>query len=215
MSLPISRRIVQAAFVVVAGAVPAVMTGVAHAAPSLPAVPDLGGLSQLDSSSLGGDVQSAAHQTGELTGNGAGDAVATTVPSVADTAGGETAKALPEADQMLGSTTGQLAQVAGSTAATSGGLTGSMSGATRAIPVGTGNTGLPAADSATGALSSLPLGSLPVDQLPLGQATSALSGATDPAAAPAQRLGGLPGLGDTSGRGAVPQALPLGGGLPV
>ncbi|MFC1417425.1 ATP-binding protein [Streptacidiphilus cavernicola] len=216
MSLPLSRRIVQAAFVVAAGAVPAVLTGVAHAAPALPGVPDLGGLSRLDSGALGDDVQSAAHQTGDLTGNGAGDAVASTVPSVTDAAGGATAKALPQADSMLGSTTGELAQVAGSTTAASSGLAGSASGATRAIPVGTGNTGLPATDSATGALSSLPLGSLPVDQLPLGQATSALSGATDPAAAPAQRLGGLPALGDTSSLGAVTQALPLaGGGLPV
>ena len=193
MSLPLSRRIVQAAFVVAAGAVPAVLTGVAHAAPSLPAVPDLGGLSQLDGSGLGGQVQSATHQTGQIAGNGTGETVADTVPAVADASGDTAAKALPQAQRMLGSTTGQLTQATGST------------GATRAMPAAA------AAPSATGALSSLPLGSLPVDSLPVGTVTSTLSGVTDPNAAPAaQRLGGLPSLGDTSGLGSVTQALPLG-----
>jgi hypothetical protein len=200
MSLPLSRRIVQAAFVVAAGAVPAVLTGVAHAAPALPAVPDLGGLSQVDGSGLGGQVQSTTHQTGQIAGNGTGETVADTVPAVADTAGDTAAKALPQANRMLGSTTGELTRATGST------------GATRAMPADAPSTG-----SATGALSALPLGSLPVNSLPLGAATSTLSGVTDPNAAPAtQRLGGLPSLGDTSGLGSVTQALPLGGGaLPI
>jgi hypothetical protein len=216
MSLPLSRRIVQAAFVVAAGAVPAVLTGVAHAAPALPAVPDLGGLSQLDTAGLGSDVQSAAHQTGLLAGTGAGQAVSDTVPSVADASGGAAAKALPQADEMVGSTAAQLTQVAGST----NGLAGSASGATRAIPVAADKAAAPSTGSAAGALGSLPLGSLPVNSLPLGAATSTLSSVTSPAApapaaAPAaQRLGGLPSLGDTSGLGSVTQALPL-GGLPV
>ncbi|MFC5908473.1 ATP-binding protein, partial [Streptacidiphilus monticola] len=63
MSLPLSRRVVQAALIVAAGAVPVVAAGSAHAAaPALPTVPDVGGLSQLDTASLGGGVQSAAHE---------------------------------------------------------------------------------------------------------------------------------------------------------
>ena len=71
MSLPLSRRIVTAAFVVAAGAVPALTAGTASAAPALPSVPDLGGLSQLDTGALGSDVQSASHQAGQLTGSSA------------------------------------------------------------------------------------------------------------------------------------------------
>lgn len=249
MSLPLSRRIVQAAFVVAAGAVPAMMTGVASAAPALPAVPDLGGLSQLDAGALGGNVQSAAHQAGQVTGSSASSAVDSAVPALADATGGAAAKALPEANRMLGSTAGQLAQMAGSTAGTTGSLAGAASNTTRAMPVdgvlpatgsatGTVNSvapqataplaaapaaptaDVPTSSTPAGPLSTLPLNGLPaVNSLPLGSAQSTLSGVTG-GAAPSQRLGGLPGLGSSSGLGDVSQTLPLSslpvlGGLPT
>ncbi|WP_052442456.1 hypothetical protein, partial [Streptacidiphilus neutrinimicus] len=104
MSLPISRRIVQAALVVAAGAVPAVAAGTAQAAPALPSVPDLGGLSQLNSApDLGGSLESTAHQTGQLAGTGVGEAARDGVPVVADAAGHAAGQAVPGGDRSMGS----------------------------------------------------------------------------------------------------------------
>lgn len=192
MSLPLSRRIVQAAFVVAAGAVPAVLAGSASAATMLPNVPELGGLSQPDSGNLGGNLQHATHETGRLAGAGASTTVGAAVPAVADATGATAAKALPATDGVLGGATRQLGEAAGSTSSATGALggAGGLTG-TRAIPA---PDGAPAAAApGNNPLSSLPLGST----LPLNS-VSGLSGA---AQGPAQRLGGLPGLGDTSGLG--------------
>ena len=112
---------------------------------------------------------------------------------MADATGATAAKALPATDGVLGGTTRQLGDVAGSTSNATGvlrandGLTD-----TRAIPA-------PNAAPAAPALPSSPLSSVPLaGSLPLGS-VSGLTGAA--AQAPTQRLGGLPGLGDTSGLG--------------
>ena len=73
----------------------------------------------------------------------------------------------------------------------------------------------PSTPAPAGPLSSLPLSNLPVNSLPLGAAQSTVgqvAGAAAPVAG--QRLGGLPGLGDTSALGNLTQTLPL-GSLPV
>jgi len=210
MSLPLSRRIVQAAFVVAAGAVPAVLAGSASAATMLPNVPELGGLSQPDSGNLGGNLQHATHETGRLAGAGASTTVGAAVPAVADATGATASKALPATDGVLGGATRQLGQVAGGTSSTTGALggAGDLTG-TRAIPAPDGAPApatlsvpaapAPAAPAAAAPAPSNPLSSLPLGStLPLGSVSNLSGGA---AQAPAQRLGGLPGLGDTSGLG--------------
>ncbi|MBC3842664.1 ATP-binding protein [Streptacidiphilus sp. 4-A2] len=138
MSLPLSRRIVQAAFVVAAGAVPAVLAGSASAATMLPSVPELGGLSQPDSASLGSNLQQATHDTGRLAGAGASTAVGAGVPAVADATGDTASKAIPATDGVLGGSTRQLAGVPDSTSSATGvlgtlGSAGALNG-TRAMP---------------------------------------------------------------------------------
>ncbi|QMU75187.1 ATP-binding protein [Streptacidiphilus sp. PB12-B1b] len=209
MSLPLSRRIAQAAFVVAAGAVPAVLAGSASAASMLPAVPDLGAVSQPDGGNLGGNLQNATHQTGQLAGAGASSTVGAAVPAVADATGATASKALPATDGVVGGATRQLGQVTGNPTGSLGGV----GGLTRSMPAPAG-VSLPAA--APAAAPSSPLSSLPLaGSLPLNQ-VGGLSGAAT-GAAPAQRLGGLPGLGDTSGLtnglgglGGLTHGLPVG-----
>ena len=192
MSLPLSRRIVQAAFVVAAGAVPAVLAGSASAATMLPNVPELGGLSQPDSGNLGGNLQHATHETGKLAGAGASTTVGAAVPAVADATGATASKAIPATDGVLGGATRQLGDATSGAGAL--GSTGSLTG-TRAIPAPAPATlSVPAGATAPSSpLSSLPLaGNLPL---------SSVNGLGSAAQAPTQRLGGLPGLGDTSGLG--------------
>jgi hypothetical protein len=236
MSLPLSRRIVQAAVVVAAGAVPAVAAGTAQAAPALPTVPDLGGLNQLNSApDLGGSLESTAHQTGQLAGTGVGQAAGNGIPVVADAAGRAASQAVPAANRSLGSsalgllgTAGQavsLAHEAGvarslpAAANASGTLAGDTPAAPAAAPA---QAPAAAPQAASGPLSALPLNSLPVNSLPLGAAQGALGGATRSAAVPTERLGGLPNLGAagqsplSAVTGTVPglNALPV-GSLPV
>ncbi|WP_052440510.1 hypothetical protein [Streptacidiphilus anmyonensis] len=232
MSLPISRRIVQAALVVAAGAVPAVAAGTAQAAPALPTVPDLGGLSQLNSApDLGGSLESTAHQTGELAGSGVGQAASNGVPVVADAAGHEVGQAVPGGNRSMGSSVtgllGTASQVVG--AAHDAGVARSMPATANASGTMAGDTPAvaPAAQapaSSSNPLSSLPLASsLPVNSLPLSAAGGALGGGATRSGAPMERLGGLPDLASSatpqalsSATGALPglSGLPL-GGLPI
>jgi len=201
MSLPLSRRIVQAAFVVAAGAVPAVLAGSASAATMLPSVPNLAGVSQPDSGNLGGNLQQATHETGKLAGAGAATTVGAAVPAAADATGATASKAIPAADGLLGG-----AGVLGSTSS----LTG-----TRAIPTpeAPATIAMPAPDAAA-ATSNSPLSALPLaGNLPL----NSVNGLGSAAQAPTQRLGGLPSLGDTSGLsnglsglGGLTHTLPVG-----
>jgi hypothetical protein len=205
MSLPLSRRIVQAALVVAAGAVPVVAAGAAAAAPAVPNLPDLGGF----------------NQAGGLTGANAAGTVAGAVPTVSNVTGAAASKALPAATRVLSEAAGQLTQATGSTTSATGTL-GGATGATRSMPLGmapqSAESPVQANLAPASPTSSSPLSALPLNTLPLSAAQGALGHLTEaagPAAAPAQRLGGLPGLGDAGGLGSVTQALPLGGGLPI
>jgi hypothetical protein len=223
MSLPLSRRIVQAALVVAAGAAPVVAAGAAQAAPVLPTVPDLGNVSSLDTAGLGGTVQSATHQTGQLAGTGAGRAVSEGVPVVADAAGSTAGQAVPIANRSLGESALQVVGLAGQAVTATHG-TGALTG-TRAMPAPAAAPAAapvsapiqaPAAAPApaSGPLGALPLQSLPVNT-PLTAAQGALGGVTREA--PAQRLGSLPSLGgaENSPLSTVTNVLPGVGGLPL
>lgn len=229
MSLPLTRRIAQAALVVAAGAVPVVAAGAAHAAtPELPAVPNLGSLSQIDTAGLGGSVQNAAHHTGQLAGAGAGKAVAAGVPVVADAAGTAAGGAIPLANRSIGSTAVQATQVAGQTAGTTRGLSslGQAAGhATRSMPTDA------LQDTAQGASAEalgLPARAVPAvaDSGPLTQAQAPAQdalGAVNGLGVQNQRampnaagaLGGLPGLGDTRALDTITGLAGGLGGLPV
>ncbi|MGA5700842.1 ATP-binding protein [Peterkaempfera bronchialis] len=180
MSLPLTRRIAQAALLVAAGAAPVVATAGTASAAELPRTADLGGLTQLDSDSLAGQVRDVAHQTGKQAGGAGSSAVAAGVPTAADTLGTTAAAAIPEVNRFAGS----AAEQAGATASTTGGM---ASDATqRAVaPVTAGSP-----------LSALTGGGLPTGQLtgglPLGGLDHAAGGAS-------HRLGGLPDLGSSTG----------------
>ncbi|MFJ6212828.1 ATP-binding protein [Streptomyces sp. NPDC092296] len=170
MSLPLTRRIAQAALLVAAGAVPVVAASGTASAAELPRTADLGGLTQLDSDSLATHVQGVAHQTGRQVGKTGSSAVAAGVPTVADTLGATAAAAVPQVNKLAGA----AAQQAGATAATTG--TMAAGAAQRAVaPVSGGNP-----------VSAL-TGALPLGQLPLA-----------PAGGAHNRLGGLPDLGSGS-----------------
>ncbi|MEY9843962.1 ATP-binding protein [Streptacidiphilus sp. MAP5-3] len=228
MSLPLSRRIVQAALVVAAGAAPVIAAGAAQAAPALPTVPDLGGVSSLDTAGLGSQLQSATHQTGELAGTGAGRAVSDGVPVVADAAGSTAGQAVPIANRSLGESALQVVGLAGQAVTATHG-TGALTG-TRAMPAAAtdGTAAAPAgaplsapiqAPAAAPAPASGPLGALPLQSLPVNTPLTAAQGALGGVTreAPAQRLGSLPGLGGAANSplSTVTNVLPGVGGLPL
>ncbi|WP_063795940.1 hypothetical protein [Peterkaempfera griseoplana] len=180
MSLPLTRRIAQAALLVAAGAAPVVATVGTASAAELPQTADLGGLTQLDSDSLAGQVQDVAHQAGRQVGNSGGSTMASAVPSVSDTLGATAAAAIPEVNRFAGS----AAEQAGTTAGTTGEM--ASDAAQRAVaPVG-GGSPLSALGGLTG--GGLPTGQLTGAGLPLG-------GLDQAAGTAHHRLGGLPELG--------------------
>jgi hypothetical protein len=148
MSLPLPRRIAQAALLLGAAAAPLIGAGSAHAA----ALPQqkLGGLSTLDGANLGNTVEAASHQATTLAGQ-AGTQAMRTAPPAADRIVGTTAKtALPTAQKTAGNAGDSAGRIVGATAESAG---GSVPGA---LPASTlPNTG------------ALPLNGLPTDQLPL------------------------------------------------
>src|SRR5882757_4356919 len=128
MSLPLPRRIAQAALLLGAAAAPLIGAGSAHAA-ALPQQ-DLGGLSNLDAADLGGTVDGVAHQATALTGQTGMQAMQTALPA-ADRVVGTTAKtALPAAQQAAGGAGDSAGRIVGATAESAG---GSMPG-TEALP---------------------------------------------------------------------------------
>ncbi|MYS19422.1 hypothetical protein GA0115240_10809 [Streptomyces sp. DvalAA-14] len=153
MSLPLPRRIVQAALLLGAAAAPLIGAGAAQAA-VLPQQQDLGGLSHLDGASLGNSVEGASHQASTLTAQSGTQAMKTALPA-ADRVVGTTAKtALPTAQQTAGSAGDSAGRIVGAAAESAG---GSLPGALPAVP----NTGaLP--------LNDVHTGSLPLSGLPLG-----------------------------------------------
>src|SRR5947208_2678770 len=103
MSLPLTRRIAQAALLVAAGATPLVAAGSASAADLVPKT-DLGaGLTQLDAPSSQSTVQGATHDLGQAAGATTAATAETGIPALSDAAGHTVATNLPEADKTLGS----------------------------------------------------------------------------------------------------------------
>ncbi|WP_327068808.1 hypothetical protein [Kitasatospora sp. NBC_01302] len=163
MSLPLSRRIAQAALLVAAGATPLIAAGSASAAELVPHGTDLGsGFSKLDGVTKTSTLQGETHQAGQALGTTAAVLGRTAVPAAADATGMMAATALPQTDKMVD----ELNHQDGSTTAASGLLTetahklvplvgGSLpGGATRSMPA------MPASPlSGTGALAAP--GSLP------------------------------------------------------
>ncbi|WP_328536877.1 ATP-binding protein [Streptomyces sp. NBC_00344] len=89
MSLSLTRRIARAALLIAAGAAPVVGAAGAAGAATLPATPNLGGMTALDSAGLGA-VGGTAHQATGLTGGAT--AGAKTVKKAVPTASGAVAK---------------------------------------------------------------------------------------------------------------------------
>lgn len=215
MSLPLTRRIAQAALVVAAGATPLVAAGTASASQLVPQGTDLGaGVTQLaDLPDSASTVQGAAHQLGQAAGTTGATTVATGVPAAADATGTTVAQALPTANH----TTNQAAP-AGKTTAVNGAVN---TLAERLSPALTDKLNPAVAENLLPAVSHTragganPLGGLPVGGLtnglpggPLSSLTGPISGATKsiPGAsalapltgaheAAADRLGGMPSLG--------------------
>lgn len=181
MSLPLTRRIAQAALLVAAGAAPVVATVGTASAAELPQTADLGGLTQLDSDSLANQVRDVAHQTGEEVGATGGSTVGHAVPSISDTLGATAGAALPELNKFAGA----AGEQAGSTAGTTGRM--ASDAAQRAVAPVSGGSPL-------GALTG---GGLPTDQLTGGALP--LGGLDQVAGASQHRLGGLPELGSATG----------------
>ncbi|WP_171170833.1 ATP-binding protein [Streptomyces sp. I05A-00742] len=112
MSLPLTRRIAQAALLVAAAAAPAVGAAGTASADALKA-PDLGTLSAVDGAQLGNHVDSVSRQAGAVTTDAGNKVVRTALPAAGKALGtaGTTGKSTLQSGQR---TTGQLAGSAGS-----------------------------------------------------------------------------------------------------
>ncbi|MGK4582841.1 hypothetical protein [Kitasatospora sp. HPMI-4] len=205
MSLPLTRRIAQAALLVAAGAAPLVGAGSASAADLVPPTTDLGaGLTQLDAPDSSATVQGATHEFGEALGTTGAAAVQAGVPATADAAGKTVAKTLPNADHSLGKVAGQAAR----TTAVTGALT-RVAG--KAVPALTERL----APEAAKALPALPR-SMPSTRgasAELEHLTQAVPGGTTVASA--LPTGGVPDTDAVTDRlpGGVTKAVPLNGTL--
>ncbi len=226
MSLPLKRRIAQAALIVAAGATPLVAAGSAFAAADLVPHSDLGApLTQLAAPDASSTLQHTTHELGNAAGATGAATVATGVPATTDATGNIVAGTLPEANQKTGSltapvdktaaTTGELSDVAARVApaltgklgqaaagrgaqAPVGGL-GQATGVVQSVPTaGALTDAVPGSDTLTGAL---PTDSLPTSALPTSSLTRALPGTELLGLGEhggANRLGGVPDLGGSS-----------------
>ncbi|MET7717536.1 ATP-binding protein [Streptomyces sp. NPDC005407] len=150
MSLPLTRRIARAALLIAAGAAPVVGAAGSASAVELPQSP-LGGLTALDTDSLGNTVDGAAQKATGTAGDTGAEAVKKTVPAAGKTVGKSGKSAPGTAKEAAGDTAGNAADVVGETAGTA---TESLGGET--------------AGTATQSLGGLPVGSgLPTEQLPV------------------------------------------------
>ncbi|MFI7503863.1 ATP-binding protein [Streptomyces sp. NPDC049687] len=150
MSLPLTRRIARAALLVAAGAAAGVgAAGSASAAPStLPAAPDLGGLTALDGANVGNTVDGATRSTTGLAGDAGGKLVKQAVPTAGKTGGKAVKKAAPAVQKAAGEAAGSAGDVLGDTAKTAtkgglptegltkGGLPGAGTLPTKGLPIG-------------------------------------------------------------------------------
>jgi hypothetical protein len=222
MSLPLTRRIAQAALIVAAGATPLVAAGAASASQLVPQGTDLGaGVTQLaDLPDSASTVQGAAHQLGQAAGTTGATTVAMGVPAAADATGATLANALPNthAAAPAGKTTAVMGAVSTLADRLTPAVTDKVSPAVadKLSPALSGRI-LPAVGSTRSASAGAnPLGGLPVGGLTNGLPGGALAPVTGPitgaakslpgasALAPltgahesADRLGGMPALGGT------------------
>ncbi|SEN53055.1 hypothetical protein SAMN05216267_1006139 [Actinacidiphila rubida] len=120
MSLPLPRRIAQAALLLGAAAAPLVGAGAAHAA-ALPQ-PDLGGLSNLDSPAVGDTVATATHETAVLGAQAGTDAMKATLPTADHVVGTTAQTAVPTAQLAAGNATDAAGRIVGASAESAGGV---------------------------------------------------------------------------------------------
>ncbi|SEF82691.1 hypothetical protein SAMN05216223_102164 [Actinacidiphila yanglinensis] len=158
MSLPLPRRIAQAALLLGAAAAPLIGAGAAHAATTQPQLNGLGGLSSLDTGSLGnadlgGTVNGASHQATTLADHSGTQALDTALPAADHVVGTAGTTGVPIAQHAAAQGTDAAGRIAGATGESAGGaVPGAESLPLAALP----NTG------------NLPLGTpLATDQLPL------------------------------------------------
>ncbi|MEU6761146.1 ATP-binding protein [Streptomyces sp. NPDC046853] len=156
MSLPLTRRIARAALLIAAGAAPVVGAAGSASAAELPASPDLGGVSSLDTAGLGNTVDGASRSATGLAGETGSKAVKKGVPAAGKVVGTGAKTTTPVAQKAAGDLAGNAGDAVGETTdtATKGGL-----------PTDTVGKGLPT-DSVT--KGGLPTDQLPVKSLPLG-----------------------------------------------
>ncbi|MDH6135071.1 hypothetical protein P3T37_004481 [Kitasatospora sp. MAA4] len=220
MSLPLTRRIAQAALLVAAGATPLLVAGSASAAELVPQHTDLAsGVSKLDGVTSDSNLKTETHQVGQALGKTGALAVGTIVPAAADTTGTAATTALPQSDKSLGDLTPQnstsnatgVANLLASPATAFAQAAPTLAGLLAPAAV---HRGMP-----TGAMSNLP--GLPtvsgVDKVVNADTVSnplaATTHLTDSVPATSQLSGTLPAATDRIG-GALPTGDTL-GGLPV
>lgn len=142
MSLPLTRRIAQAALLLGAAAAPLIGAGAAHAA--APQQAGVGGLTAVDGTELGSTVDSASQTATGLAARGSGEAVRTAVPAAGHLVGTTGTAAAPPVRHGASQATDAAGRVVGAT--------------TESLPV-------------AGALpdtGALPMDELPLKALPLG-----------------------------------------------
>ncbi|RKE20980.1 hypothetical protein [Streptomyces sp. TLI_171] len=239
MSLPLTRRIAQAALLVAATAAPLAAAGAASATEVVPQT-DLGaGVTKLaDVPNSGDAVQGATHELGQMVGTTGAATLAAGGPAAGDAAGNTVAHSLPSTDDALGKLgpVGKAGQLTGAVGMLSDRLAPAVeekvgpavadkvvpaAHKATASPLGTVTKGLPADKLTQGLPAADKLGPVTgvVQSLPVA---GAVAGLTEHESA--NRLGGMPGLGGDSPLGGLTGALgPVGGllggvgggGLPI
>lgn len=138
MSNALKRRMAKVALVIAAGAAPVVASAGSASALSLPTT-DLGGLSNLDTASLGDKTDSALQNTSAVAGELGGEAVKAAVPAVGKAAGSLSRSATePSIMETAGAATGAAATVVGETTSqlNGKGLPGPVPGLNAPLPAG-------------------------------------------------------------------------------
>lgn len=118
MSLPLPRRIAQAALLLGAAAAPLVGAGAAQAA--TPHQPDLGGLTTVDGANVGRTVDGAAQKATGLAAQTGSDAVKTALPAAGRIVGTAGRGAAPAAQRTAGQATDTAGRLLGGTTESAG-----------------------------------------------------------------------------------------------
>jgi hypothetical protein len=135
MSLPLSRRIAQAALLVAAGATPLVAAGSASADQLVPKGTDLGsGISKLDGVTSASTLKGETHQVGQALGKTGSVLSGTAVPAAADATGMAATTALPQTDRVVPN----LADPTGATTTGGGPLADTVAKLSGLTPLGGG-----------------------------------------------------------------------------